>query len=153
MSIADQIFIKAWRIRQIQEMPEGQGPKIADSIESEFAGIVNYGIMALIQLKLEGEKAPLDLPTDQAADLFDEQAHIVRALMEQKNHDYGEAWRSMSQVSFVDLILSKILRIRQILMNKGKTWVSEGIDANFQDIVNYALFALIQSGHASPKGH
>lgn len=140
ISIADQIYIKAWRIRQIQESGV---QKIEDSIESEFMAMVNYGLMALIQLTLDKDyKTYLSL--EEAEQYYDIQATVVRELMLQKNHDYGEAWRALSQESFVDLILTKILRIRQILANDGKTIVSEGIDANFSDIVNYAVFALIK---------
>lgn len=140
ISIVDQIYIKAWRIRQIQEVGE---QKIADSIESEFAAMVNYGIMALIQLTISKEKG-FDLTIAEAEQYYDEQATMVRDLMLQKNHDYGEAWRELSQASFVDLILTKLLRIKQILANDGKTIISEGIDANFSDIINYAIFALIK---------
>lgn len=140
ISIADQIYIKAWRIRQIQESGV---QKIDDSIESEFMAMVNYGLMALIQLTLDKDvKTYLSL--EEAERYYDIQAEVVRELMIQKNHDYGEAWRALSQESFVDLILTKILRIRQILANDGKTLISEGIDANFCDIVNYAVFALIK---------
>lgn len=140
ISIADQIYIKAWRIRQIQE---GVIQKIADSIESEFMGIVNYGLIALVQSGL-GADLRTDLSEEEAERLYDLQATQVRELMLQKNHDYGEAWREMSQQSFTDLILNKLLRIRQILANDGQTLVSEGVDANFSDIVNYAVFALIK---------
>ena len=140
ISIVDQIYIKAWRIRQIQENGE---QKIQDSIESEFIGIVNYGIIALIQGAM-----PADTPTElSAADAkmwYEKKAKEVHDLMLQKNHDYGEAWRDMSQQSFVDLILVKLLRIKQILANDGQTIVSEGMDANFIDIVNYGIFALIK---------
>jgi hypothetical protein len=140
ISIADQIYIKAWRIRQIQENGVQQ---IEDSIESEFMAMVNYGLMALIQLTLE-KNAPTYLSLEDAEKFYDTQATEVRELMMKKNHDYGEAWRELSQESFVDLILTKILRIRQILANDGKTLISEGIDANFADIVNYSIFALIK---------
>lgn len=143
ISIADQIYIKAWRIRQIQE---GVVQKIADSIESEFMGIVNYGLIALIQLSLE-QDIKGDLSPSDAASFYEQQALQVETLMLQKNHDYGEAWRALSQESFTDLILNKLLRIRQILANDGKTIISEGVDANFSDIVNYAVFALIQIRH------
>lgn len=140
ISIVDQIYIKAWRIRQIQE--KGL-QKIEDSIESEFVGIVNYGIIALIQSSLpEGSETELD--ADEAKQWYERKAGETEELMIQKNHDYGEAWRNMSQQSFVDLVLVKLLRIRQILANDGKTIVSEGIDANFYDIVNYGIFALIK---------
>lgn len=141
ISIADQIYIKAWRIRQIQE--NGGVQRISDSIESEFMAIVNYGLIALIQLSLPAD-APTELSIDHACSYYQEQANAVEQLMLQKNHDYGEAWRELSQASFVDLILTKLLRIRQILANDGKTLISEGIDANFFDIVNYGIFALIK---------
>jgi hypothetical protein len=140
ISIVDQLYIKAWRIRQIQETGN---QKIADSIESEFVGIVNYGIIALIQAALPAD-ADTELSGEKAKELYEAHACEVENLMQQKNHDYGEAWRAMSQQSFVDLILVKLLRIRQILANDGKTIVSEGMDANFIDIVNYAIFALIK---------
>lgn len=140
ISIADQIYIKAWRIRQIQE---GGVQKIADSIESEFMAMVNYGLMGLIQLSID-KNEPTYLSIEKATQYYDEQVKVVTDLMLLKNHDYGEAWRELSQESFVDLILSKILRIRQILSNDGLTLVSEGIDANYCDIVNYSIFALIK---------
>ena len=140
ISIVDQLYIKAWRIRQIQE--KGM-QKIADSIESEFIGIVNYSVIALIQYSLP-PGTPAELKVDEARHGYDTQRKIVEALMLEKNHDYGEAWRDMSQQSFVDLILVKLLRIKQILANDGQTIVSEGIEANFVDIMNYAIFALIK---------
>ena len=140
ISIVDQIYIKAWRIRQIQEQGN---QKIADSIESEFVGIVNYGIIALIQGTLDAN-ADTELPYEEAKKWYELKAQEIEDLMLQKNHDYGEAWRDMSQQSFVDLILVKLLRIKQILANDGQTIVSEGMDANFIDIVNYAVFALIR---------
>jgi hypothetical protein len=140
ISIVDQIYIKAWRIRQIQESGV---QKIGDTVESEFMAIVNYGLMALVQLVLPAD-APIDLSVTEAEQYYNKQYDHVRELMLQKNHDYGEAWRALSQESFVDLILTKLLRIKQILANDGKTLVSEGIDANFSDIVNYAVFALIK---------
>ncbi|MCB0699988.1 MAG: DUF1599 domain-containing protein [Chitinophagales bacterium] len=144
ISIVDQIYIKAWRIRQIQEKGE---QKIADSIESEFIGIVNYGIIALIQYAMK-DSDEIDLTAEQAKEWYERKAGEVEALMMQKNHDYGEAWRDMSQASFVDLILVKLLRIKQIVANDGQTQVSEGADANFIDIVNYAIFALIKMSEA-----
>ncbi|MBC7553510.1 MAG: DUF1599 domain-containing protein [Taibaiella sp.] len=140
ISIVDQIYIKAWRIRQIQEIGN---QKISDSIESEFVGIVNYGIIGLIQFALPAG-ATVEATAEQAREWYTAQKEQVEALMLQKNHDYGEAWREMSQQSFVDLILVKLLRIKQILANNGQTKVSEGIDANFVDIINYAIFALIK---------
>ncbi|XZF13769.1 DUF1599 domain-containing protein [Chitinophagaceae bacterium MMS25-I14] len=144
ISVVDQIYIKAWRIRQIQETGK---QKIGDSIESEFIGIVNYGIIALIQLGMPAD-ASFELDAEAAAGLYETRSKEVEALMLEKNHDYGEAWRDMSQESFADLILTKLLRIKQILANEGQTIVSEGIDANFSDIVNYGIFALIRIGEA-----
>jgi len=140
VSIVDQIYIKAWRIRQIQEK---KVQMVGDSIESEFIGIVNYGIIALIQDAMPAD-APVELTVQEARNRYEQTAGGIEALMQQKNHDYGEAWRGMSQESFADLILVKLLRIRQILANDGRTHVSEGTDANFRDIVNYAIFALIK---------
>ena len=139
ISIVDQIYIKAWRIRQIQE---NKAQRIDDSIENEFMGIVNYGIIALIQLELTAD-TEFDLSIEKAEFLYQKHAQFVEDLMLKKNHDYGEAWRNMSQASFVDIILTKLLRIKQILSNDGKTIISEGTDANFCDMINYALFALI----------
>jgi len=142
ISIADQLFIKAQRIRTIQE--KGQ-QKIADDITGEFLGIVNYAVIGLIQLELKAD-APEELELEEVSGLYDKHVSASKKLMQDKNHDYGEAWRSMSQESFVDLILMKLLRIRQILANEGKTLISEGIDANYHDIINYGVFALILSG-------
>ena len=139
ISIVDQIFIKAQRIRTIQQKGE---QKVADGITSEFKGIINYAVIGLIQLELPGD-APEEMPVDTVATLFDKYVGTAKSLMQDKNHDYGEAWRSMSQESFVDLILMKLQRIRQILNNEGRTIMSEGIDANYLDIINYAVFALI----------
>lgn len=139
ISIVDQIFIKAQRIRTIQE--KGQ-QKVADDIAAEFKGIINYAVIGLIQLELPDD-APEEMEINDASVLYDKNVLIAKNLMNDKNHDYGEAWRSMSQESFVDLILMKLQRIRQILNNEGKTIMSEGIDANYLDIVNYAVFALI----------
>lgn len=144
ISIVDQIYIKAWRIRQIQELGE---QKIGDTIESEFIGIVNYGIIALIQEAM-ADSTETELSADEAKHWYELKAKEIEDLMMQKNHDYGEAWRDMSQQSFVDLILVKLLRIKQILANDGQTIVSEGMDANFCDIVNYAIFALIKINEA-----
>ncbi|MFN0083546.1 MAG: DUF1599 domain-containing protein [Ferruginibacter sp.] len=139
ISVADQIYIKAKRIRNIQE---GIAQKIDDDIKSEFAGILNYAIIGLIQLEINNED-PEDLDVHVVERMYDRKAAMAKALMRDKNHDYGEAWRQMSQQSFVDLSLSKILRIKQIVGNDGITLISEGIDANFFDILNYAVFALI----------
>lgn len=142
ISLVDQIFIKAQRIRTIQELKQ---QKIADDIPGEFKGIINYAVIGLIQLGLQPD-APEDLPPAEVEDLYNSYIANVKSLMEHKNHDYGEAWRSMSQESFVDLILMKLQRIRQILGNGQKTIISEGIDANYNDIINYAVFALILLG-------
>jgi hypothetical protein len=139
ISIVDQIYIKAQRIRTIQQKGE---QKVADDIRAEFQGIVNYAVIGLIQLQLPDE-APEEMPYEEVSALFSRQVEQSRLLMMDKNHDYGEAWRSMSQEGFVDLILMKLQRIRQILANEGKTIASEGIDANYLDIINYAAFALI----------
>jgi Nucleotide modification associated domain 1 len=139
ISVTDQIFIKAQRIRTLQEK---QAQKVGDDIPSELKGIVNYGIIGLIQLE-SGTVSMEDLPLDKVELLYNENAENAKQTMLNKNHDYGEAWRDMSQQSFIDLILMKLLRIKQILLNDGKTLVSEGIDANFIDIINYALFGLI----------
>ncbi len=138
-SLTDQIFIKAQRIRQIQELEE---IKVDEGEVSEFIGIINYAIMALIQLELGIAKEP-DLDVLQSLKLYNKHIKITKDLMENKNHDYGEAWREMRVSSLTDLILQKLLRVKQIEDNKGKTIVSEGIDANYQDMINYAIFALI----------
>jgi hypothetical protein len=135
----DQVFIKAQRVRTIQEK---KTQKIGDSIASEFMGIVNYCVIGLIQMKLDSTSVE-DLSVSEVEILYNLQIDKARKLMLDKNHDYGEAWRDMSQESFVDLILVKLLRIRQILANDGKTRISEGIDANFTDMLNYAVFGLI----------
>ena len=141
-SITDQIYIKAKRIRTIDEAGE---QRIGDTIDSEFLGIVNYGIIALIQLQLEHQKdVAIELSKEKAESLYNEQYTIIKDLFIAKNHDYGEAWRDMRVSSFTDLILSKLHRIKQIEENKGQTINSEGIDANYMDIVNYAVFALIK---------
>ena len=142
ISVADQIYIKAKRIRTVQEKGN---QKIDDDIISEFRGILNYGIIGLIQLDINDDEAE-DLLYDTVAQLYNDKIAIAKKLMNDKNHDYGEAWREMSQESFVDLILAKILRIKQILLNDGKTIISEGIDANYYDIINYAVFGLILIG-------
>ncbi len=148
ISIVDQIFIKAQRIRTIQQKGE---QKVDDDVTSEFKGIVNYGVIGLIQLDLQTETVE-DLPAQQVRALFENKIVLARKLMLDKNHDYGEAWREMSQESFVDLILMKLLRIKQILSNEGKTQISEGIDANFTDIINYSLFAMILIEEGKHKG-
>ena len=138
-SLTDQIFIKAQRIRQLQE---NDVRKVDEGEVSEFIGIINYSIMALIQLE-KGVASQPDLSTEEASNLYTKHIRITKQLMEDKNHDYGEAWREMRVSSLTDLILQKLLRVKQIEDNKGKTIVSEGIDANYQDMINYAVFALI----------
>ena len=144
-SLTDQLFIKASRIRSIEELKEQM---IEESIDSEYIGLVNYCIMALIQLEMPEEEG-LELDPKEVEKLYDHQMHLTRDLMIAKNHDYGEAWRDMRISSLTDLILMKLLRIKQIEDNKGKTLISEGLDANFQDIINYALFALIKLDEAN----
>ncbi|MEN8186225.1 MAG: DUF1599 domain-containing protein [Bacteroidota bacterium] len=141
-SLTDQIFIKAQRIRQLQE---NNVRKIEEDEIPEFIGIINYSVMALIQIERGIVDQP-DLNVEEATALYDKHISLTKELMEDKNHDYGEAWREMRISSFTDLILQKLLRVKQIEDNKGKTLVSEGIDANYQDMVNYAVFALILIG-------
>jgi hypothetical protein len=138
-SLTDQIFIKAQRVRSLQE---NGIRKVNEDETSEFIGIINYSIMALIQLELGVAEQP-DLDVKKATELYDSEIKLTKELMEDKNHDYGEAWREMRVSSLTDLILQKLLRVKQIENNKGKTIVSEGIDANYQDMINYAIFALI----------
>lgn len=138
-SLTDQIFIKAQRIRGLQT---NTTQKVAEGEVSEFIGIINYSLMALVQIELGVSETP-DLNTEDALSHFEKQAAVVFELMMAKNHDYGEAWRDMRVSSLTDLILQKLMRVKQIEGNDGKTIVSEGIDANYQDIVNYAAFALI----------
>jgi hypothetical protein len=139
-SLTDQIFIKAQRIRSIEDKGT---QKIGDSIYGEFVGILNYSVMALIQLD-KGIADQPDLNVEEAVAAFSAKAQEAKDLMLAKNHDYGEAWREMRVSSFTDLILQKLLRVKQIEDNKGKTLVSEGLDANYLDMINYAVFALIQ---------
>ena len=141
-SLTDQIFIKAQRIRSLQQNSER---KVDEGEVSEFIGIINYSIMALIQLEKGVVEQP-DLSTDIATACYDEKIRITKQLMMDKNHDYGEAWRDMRVSSLTDLILQKLLRVKQIEDNQGKTIVSEGIDANYQDMINYAVFAMIHLG-------
>ena len=141
-SLTDQIYIKAQRIRSLQE---NEVRKIDEDETGEFIGIINYSIMALIQLELGVADQP-DLSVEKATELYDTKIKQTKELMEDKNHDYGEAWREMRVSSLTDLILQKLLRVKQIEDNKGKTLVSEGIDANYQDMINYSVFALILMG-------
>lgn len=138
-SLTDQIYIKAQRIRSLQQ---NQVRKVDEDEAGEFIGIINYSVMALIQLELGVVEQP-DLKVDEATRLYDAKIELTKTLMENKNHDYGEAWREMRVSSLTDLILQKLLRVKQIEDNKGKTIVSEGIDANYQDMINYSIFALI----------
>jgi len=138
-SLTDQVFIKAQRIRGLQQ---NKVQKVNEGQESEFIGIINYCVMALIQLDRGVVEQP-DLSVEEATTLYDEKVSVTKELMMNKNHDYGEAWRDMRVSSLTDLILQKLLRVKQIEDNQGKTLVSEGIDANYQDMVNYAVFALI----------
>ncbi|MEP7264650.1 MAG: DUF1599 domain-containing protein [Bacteroidota bacterium] len=139
-SLTDQILIKAQRIRSIEEKME---QKIGDNIESEFIGIINYAAIALVQLKLPAN-APVEMEQQDAVQRIEKELNNAKMLMMDKNHDYGEAWREMRISSMTDLILMKLLRIKQIEDNKGETLISEGVDANYYDIINYAVFALIK---------
>lgn len=141
-SLTDQIFIKAQRIRSLQQ---NESRKIDEDETGEFIGIINYSIMALVQLEIGVVNQP-DLDMEKAIALYDAKIKLTKELMEAKNHDYGEAWREMRVSSLTDLILQKLLRVKQIEDNKGKTLVSEGIDANYQDMINYSVFALILMG-------
>ena len=139
-SITDQIFIKAQRIRSIQEKGT---QRIDDPIRDEFVGIINYCIIALIQIRL-ADNTEMDMPYERLEPLYDEAAADTLALLENKNHDYGEAWREMRVTSITDIILMKLLRVKQIEDNQGQTLVSEGVKANYQDMINYSVFALIK---------
>lgn len=139
-SVTDQIFIKAKRIRSIEETGIS---KIDENIDSEFIAIVNYGIVGLIQLEL-GHTDTVDINPEEALRLYDKYMLQTKELMFAKNHDYGEAWRSMRISSYTDLILMKIYRTKEIENNEGQTIVSEGIDANYMDMINYSIFGLIK---------
>lgn len=139
-SLTDQLYIKAKRIRSIEEKGV---QKVEEGVESEYIGLVNYSLMAMMQLALS-EEEPLEMEVEQALGLYDAEAESTRQLMMAKNHDYGEVWREMRISSLTDLILMKLLRVKQIEDNDGKTLVSEGLRANYQDIINYAIFALIK---------
>ncbi len=143
-SLTDQIFIKAQRIRTLQETGKN---KVGESAEGEFIAIINYCIMAIIQL-VEKELTELELSEEEAMRLFDKYAEEAYTLMLNKNHDYGEAWRDMRVSSLTDLILMKILRVKQIENNNGETIMSEGIDANYFDMLNYSVFSLIHLENA-----
>lgn len=139
-SLTDQIFIKAKRIRSIQEKGE---QKIQEDVGGEFIAIINYCVMAIIQLELS-ENEGLEIPYEKLEPMFDRITQDTQALLINKNHDYDEAWRDMRVSSMVDIILMKILRTKQIEDNQGKTLISEGIDANYQDMINYSVFSLIK---------
>ena len=139
-SITDQIFIKAQRIRSIEDK---KTQKVDEGVESEFIGIINYAAIALIQIELP-ENAPMELDKTNAKNSYEKYLNRAKSLMQDKNHDYGEAWRDMRVSSMTDLILMKLLRIKQIEDNSGATLISEGVDANYFDIINYAVFALIK---------
>jgi hypothetical protein len=147
-SLTDQIYIKAQRIRSLQSKGT---QKILEGITPEFIGIVNYAIVGLIQLELGVVDQP-ELAPEAAAGKWSEYFEKARELMNDKNHDYSEAWREMRVSSLADIILMKLLRIKQIEDNQGKTFVSEGIDANYYDIINYAVFALIKLELEGQKG-
>ena len=138
-SITDQIFIKANRIRSIQEKGVN---KVGEDISNEFVGIINYCIIALIQDRMS-DSDQMEVPLAELMTAYDEFADNTKALLADKNHDYGEAWRDMRVSSITDIILMKLLRVKQIEDNEGQTIVSEGIDANYMDMINYAVFALI----------
>ena len=140
-SLTDQIFIKAQRIRSIEQKGE---QKIQDGVAGEFVGIVNYAIVGLIQLDLGVSEQSEDLEFQSVMKMFSKQTSISKNLMIDKNHDYGEAWRDMRVSSLTDLILQKLLRVKQIEDNNGNTLISEGVDANYLDMLNYAVFALIK---------
>ena len=146
-SITDQLYIKAMRIRRIEEKGE---QKVSDPVEAEFTGLVNYSILALVQLEISSD-APLELSLGEAVSLYNAQVEENLRLLQNKNHDYGEAWRQMRISSMTDLILQKLLRIKQIEDNSGATLVSEGVAANYRDIINYAVFCLIKMDEAKQK--
>ncbi|MCX2433052.1 MULTISPECIES: DUF1599 domain-containing protein [unclassified Pedobacter] len=141
-SITDQIFIKAQRIRTLEEKKVS---KVGEGIVPEYIGIINYCVIAMMQLELS-ESNPLEMPFQQVESLFEEKITETRDLMLAKNHDYGEAWRDMRVSSLTDLILMKIFRVKQIEDNDGETLASEGVKANYQDMLNYSVFALIKLG-------
>lgn len=138
-SITDQIYIKAQRIRSIQEKG---AQKVADDIQGEFIGIINYCLMALMQLELP-DNEHLEMSYEELEPLYDKWVEKTLQLLTNKNHDYGEAWRQMRVSSITDIILMKLLRVKQIEDNQGHTLISEGVEANYQDMINYSVFALI----------
>lgn len=146
-SLTDQIYIKAQRIRQLQETGVS---RVGEGVVPEFVGIINYCVMALIQLQLTDDNR-MEIPTDELSVLYDQKVEETIGLLLNKNHDYGEAWREMRVSSMTDIILMKLLRTKQIEDNEGKTLVSEGVDANYQDMINYSVFCLIQLGQAQAE--
>jgi hypothetical protein len=144
-SITDQIFIKAQRIRSIQEKGV---QKVEDDISTEFVGIINYALIALMQLSL-ADRAELNLPVEEVERLYEEQVEKTSRLQQDKDHDYGEAWRDMRVSSITDIILMKLFRTKQIEDNAGLTLISEGVEANYRDMINYAVFALIKQNFAA----
>ena len=140
-SLTDQIFIKASRIRSVQETGEN---KVGDDVRGEFVAMVNYAVMALVQQQLEGGDEPLELPLERTMELYDKHLNRTIELMMDKNRAYGAAWRQMRVSSMVDLILMKLTRIKQIEDNDGKTLVSEGVEGGYMDIINYSLFCLVR---------
>lgn len=147
-SITDQIYIKAQRIRTLQETGVS---KVGEGIEPEFVGITNYCVMALIQLQLRDDQTRMDIPTPELEQLYDQEIGRVMDLLFAKNHDYGEAWRQMRVSSMTDIVLMKLLRTKQIEDNQGATLVSEGVEANYMDMINYAVFCLIKLGSVNVK--
>ena len=147
-SLTDQLYIKAKRIRQIETTGE---QRVADPVADEYVGLINYSLLAILQLKL-AEAEPLELDPQRALDLYRAEVDTTRQLMIDKNSDYGEVWREMRLSSLTDLILQKLLRVKQIEDNAGKTQVSEGLEANYRDIVNYAVFALIKLDESNETG-
>jgi len=148
-SLTDQIFIKAQRIKSIEEKGS---QKVSDDIRGEYIGIINYCLIALIQLELINDKR-MDLPPAEVEFLYNKYLNATKQLMEDKNHDYGEAWRDMRVSSLTDLILMKIFRVKQIEDNEGKTFISEGVDANYMDMINYSVFALIRLSEVNVKNN
>jgi hypothetical protein len=142
-SITDQIFIKAQRIRSVQEKGS---QKVEDPIVDEFVGIINYSLIALIQLSFKKDQR-MEIPFSELEPMYDRWVEETKGLLENKNHDYDEAWRDMRVSSMTDIILMKLYRIKQIEDNAGKTIVSEGIEANYQDMINYSVFCLIKIGY------
>ena len=147
-SLTDQLYIKAKRIRQIETAGE---QRVADPVTDEYIGLINYSLLAIVQLKLPPD-APLELEAQRALELYRDEVATTRQLMIDKNSDYGEVWREMRLSSLTDLILQKLLRVKQIEDNAGQTQVSEGLEANYRDIVNYAVFALIKLDESNETG-